>query len=207
MVGSGKMNQRSRLRSSKITHVDSRRIEQALASGSTLRQIIPLQPRKIIKKAFWGLLLVVAGWVAASFFLWRFWLVDLNLEQTRTVWTAWSLLLLMLILWRTAYQIMYFFTYHYSIDNRNFTIRKGILAKHEINLPLSKVTDVYIDQDLLDVVFGLYDLHISSPTEQSGRVAHIDGIDKRGAVQLRNLLLERINAADQTATSEKVRMG
>jgi hypothetical protein len=37
-------------------------------------------------------------------------------------------------------------------------------------------------------------LHISSPTEQSGRFAHVDGIDKRGAVQLRALILERINS-------------
>lgn len=199
------MNNPSRLKRSKVTHVDSKRIEQALASGRALHQIIPLQRRKVIKKAFWGLLVVFIVWAVASFCLWEFWLSGMAVEKMRTVWTAWFAILVMLVLWRTAYQIMYFSTYFYNMDDRNMTIRKGVLAKHEITLPLSKVTDVYIDQDLLDVFFGLYDLHISSPTEQSGRVAHIDGVDKRGAVQLRNLILDRINSADAALTNEKRR--
>lgn len=199
------MNQRQRLKSSKITHVDTRRIEQALDAGMNLRQIIPLQPRKIIKKTFWGLIVVVTGWVCCSVLLWQFVLPSLNAEETRTVWTSWALVLLMLVLWRSGYQMLYFLTYHYTVDSKNISIRKGVLAKKEITLPFSKVTDVYIDQDLLDVVFGLYDLHISTPTEQSGKVAHIDGIDKRGAVQLRNLLLEKINSADASSNSDKKR--
>jgi uncharacterized membrane protein YdbT with pleckstrin-like domain len=196
------MSQRSRLKSKKISHVDTRRIEQALSSGSTLRQIIPLQTRKIVKKTFWGLCVVVIGWCLASLLLWKFWLENLPIEQTRVVWTSWALFLVVLILWRTAYQILYFITYKYSVDQSNLSITKGVLAKREITLPFSKITDVYIDQDLLDVVFGLYDLHISSPTEQSGRVAHIDGIDRRGAVQLRTLILEKINANDASSREE-----
>jgi hypothetical protein len=46
------------------------------------------------------------------------------------------------------------------------------------------------------VVFGLYDVHMSTPTESSGQFAHIDGVDKAGSQQLRALLLERIHAAE-----------
>ena len=178
----------------KIASVELRRIDQALKTGLPLRRIIPLQPRKVIKKAFWGIIVVITGWSVASFVLWHLWLSTAPIEHTRTVWTAWALALLMLLLWRTAYHILYFVSYFYDVDAKNMLIRKGVIAKKEITLPFSKITDVYIDQDILDVVFGLYDLHISSPTEQSGRFAHVDGIDKRGAVQLRALILERINS-------------
>lgn len=177
----------------KVAHVELRRVEQALKSGMPLRRIIPLQPRKVIKKAFWGLLVVLFAWAIISFGLWHFWLSTAPIEKTRAVWTSWALVLLVLVLWRTGYHILYFFSYFYDVDDKNMHIRKGVVAKKEITLPFSRITDVYIDQDMLDVIFGLYDVHMSSPTEQSGRFAHIDGIDKRGAVQLRALLLDRIN--------------
>ena len=180
-------------RQSKITHVELRRVEQALKSGVPLRRIIPLQPRKVIKKSFWGLLLVVAAWSAATLLMWKFWLNEAALETTRNVWTIWVLVLVFLVLWRTGYHIVYFFSYFYDVDEKNLIIRKGILAKKEVTVPFSKITDVNVDQDILDAMFGLYDLHVSSPTAATGRFAHIDGIDRRGAVQLRALLLDRIN--------------
>lgn len=190
------MNAKASSQKLKIASVELRRVEQALKSGVPLRRIIPLQPRKVIKKAFWGIIVVLFCWAAASLALWHFWLSSAPIEQTRTVWTAWALILLVLLLWRTAYHILYFVSYFYDVEENNILIRKGIIAKKEITLPFSKITDVYIDQDLLDVVFRLYDLHISSPTEQSGRFAHIDGIDRRGAVQLRALILDRINSEE-----------
>lgn len=184
----------------KIANVELRRIDQALKTGLPLRRIIPIQPRKVIKKAFRGLIVVAIGWAATSFALWHWWLSSAPIEHTRTVWTAWALVLLMLVLWRTSYHILYFFSYFYDVDDRNIIIRKGVMAKKEITLPFSKVTDVYIDQDIPDVFFGLYDVHISSPTEQSGRIAHIDGVDKRGAVRLRALILDRINSEDEDSS-------
>ena len=50
-----------------------------------------------------------------------------------------------------------------------------------------------MDQDLFDVLFGLYDVHISTPTEQSGLFAHIDGVDKEGSQELRQFILHRMN--------------
>ena len=177
----------------KVAHLELKRVEQALKSGMPLRRIVSLQPRKVLKKAFWGLIIVLFFWTALSFAMWHLWLFDAEIEKTRTVWTAWAFILVMLVLWRTGYHILYFFSYFYDVDDKNIYIRKGIFAKKEITLPFSRITDVYIDQDVMDVLFGLYDVHMSSPTEQSGRFAHIDGVDKRGAVQLRSLLLERIN--------------
>ena len=79
------------------------------------------------------------------------------------------------------------------MDDNNIIIRIGVFAKKEITLPFEKITDVYVDQDLLDVIFGLYDVHISTPTFQSSQYAHIDGVDKEGSQKLRKMILEKIN--------------
>lgn len=177
----------------KVANVERKRLELALKSGLPLRRIVPLQPLKILKKSFWGVAVVLSIWIVASFVMWEFWLSSAQPAIVSKVWTAWAIILLVLLLWRTGYHILYYLSYFYDVDDKNVQIRKGVFAKKEITLPFSKITDVYVDQDVLDVLFGLYDLHISSPTEASGRFAHIDGIDKRGAVQLRALLLDRIN--------------
>jgi hypothetical protein len=50
-----------------------------------------------------------------------------------------------------------------------------------------------VDQDLFDVFFGLYDVHISTATATSGTRAHIDGIEKASAEEIRKLILSKIH--------------
>ena len=57
----------------------------------------------------------------------------------------------------------------------------------QIHVQYGKIQDVYVDQDLLDRILGIYDVHISSATYSSGIEAHIDGVDKVGAEGLKNL--------------------
>ena len=109
------------------------------------------------------------------------------------IWILWLLLVFLLILSRTLYEILYFVTYHYDTDDKNVMVRKGVLTKREITLPFSKITDVYVDQDIADVALGLYDVHISTPTAESGRFAHIDGLNKAGSARLRKLILDKVN--------------
>ncbi len=61
--------------------------------------------------------------------------------------------------------------------------------------------DVYLDQDVLDRVFGLWDLHISSATESSGIEAHIDGVSRENALLLREILMKAL-LPDKSAPSE-----
>ena len=49
-----------------------------------------------------------------------------------------------------------------------------------------------LTQDLLDRIFGLYDIHLSSATFSSGMEAHIDGVEKQAADGLRKILLETV---------------
>jgi len=90
------------------------------------------------------------------------------------------------------YHKFYFKKYFYDMNDKYFIIRKGVFSTKEIILPFSKITDVYIDQDIFDKIFNLYDFHISTPTETSARFAHVDGISKEDSEKMKNLVLEEI---------------
>lgn len=184
------------------------RIEQLEGSAETplpssaelhppLHRTIPLRYRKIVKKNIRSILLLCVGWCLISFALAAFsgtsWLAPRLGLAPRTIWLGWSAVLVLALSWRCAYQLLYFLTYFYDMDDNNFIVRKGVIAKREITIPFNKVTDVYVDQDMLDVMLGLYNVHISTPTVESGQFAHIDGLNRRGAVELRRLVLNRIN--------------
>jgi uncharacterized membrane protein YdbT with pleckstrin-like domain len=102
------------------------------------------------------------------------------------------------------YELLYYLNYHYDMDDRNVLIRKGIVAKREITLPFSKITDVYVDQDVADVVLGLYDIHISTPTVESGRFAHIDGLNRKGATEIRKLILDHVHSYTSLGGKESI---
>ena len=169
---------------------------------ATLRETIPLQKSKIVKKSIGGVLtlLVLVG------FLSIFIVVLFNTEPDKLppimrlirsiLLVALPVVIGLLLCSVPVYQYYYWKRYFYDVDERNIVIRKGVIAQKEITLPFNRVTDVYVDQDLFDAIFGLYDVHISTPTEESGQFAHIDGVDKEGSRQLRQMILERINRED-----------
>jgi len=94
------------------------------------------------------------------------------------------------------YQTLYFNNYFYDLTPDGLVISKGVLGRWAITLPPNKVQDVYLDQDLLDRLFGLYDLHLSSATEVSAREAHIDGVSAQDAQALRNLFLQWLSGKE-----------
>lgn len=93
------------------------------------------------------------------------------------------------------YVTYYIKTYLYSDDGDFLTIKKGVFAPTEIHVQYMKIQDVYVDQDILDRIMGLYDVHISSATYSSGMEAHIDGVEKLAAEGLKNLLLGKIKGS------------
>lgn len=167
-----------------------------------LREDIPLRYRKIIKKSvgqFVRILVLATIATVAFFFIYdtiaagKSHAAQVLLEREDSVLAFWMLCMGLWVLWAPFYQYLYFLSYYYDMDDKNVVIRKGVLVKKEIILPFSKITDVYVDQDAADVVLALYDVHISTPTVSSGEFAHIDGVDRKGASKLRQLILDRIN--------------
>lgn len=90
-------------------------------------------------------------------------------------------------------QIWYFKTYYYDFTPEHIIIRKGTIARNEVLFAYDKIQDIYISQDTLDRVLGLYDVHLSSATFTSSQLAHIDGVDKNAAEGIKAELLTMIN--------------
>ena len=161
---------------------------------SKTREQFPLSYKKIIKKtmastiAITILLLVIWGFLA--FMLG-------SVGQDAIGWLGAATFgifgfLFVVILLTYLYQRWYFAVYFYDLTPDFIQIKKGPITPREITIPYERIQDVYVDQDLLDRIFGLYDVHLSSATVSSGMEAHIDGVEKQAADGLRGILLETV---------------
>ena len=99
------------------------------------------------------------------------------------------------------YVSAYIKRYYYDANEQFLTIQKGVFAPSEIHVPYGKIQDVYVDQDILDRMMGLYDVHVASATRASGIEAHIDGVDEATAESLKNFLLNKIQFGGPQAPS------
>ncbi|HEV7424033.1 MAG TPA: PH domain-containing protein, partial [Candidatus Paceibacterota bacterium] len=94
--------------------------------------------------------------------------------------------------------------YYYDCGEQFITIKKGVFAPTEIHVQYQKIQDVYVDQDILDRMMGLYDVHIASATVLSGIEAHIDGVNFEVAEGLKNLILAKIHGASNPTSQMPV---
>lgn len=160
---------------------------------SKTREKYPLSKKKIIKKTIsgmiaWTFLLVIAYlvltvviWVASG---------DLSLIGLTTL--GFFSLIIIISGIEFLYQRWYFAVYYYDLAPDYIVIKKGPITPREITIPYERVQDIYVDQDILDRIFGLYDVHLSSATISSGMEAHIDGVEKAAADGLKGVLLNTV---------------
>ena len=160
---------------------------------SKTRDRFPLSYKKIIKK-------VISGTVAYLLlfgFLGLF-LVPLLFTSQAPLASIGLILgfllffIIIILIIQYLYQRWYFAVYFYDLTDDYIVIKKGPITPKEITIPYERVQDVYVDQDIFDRIFGLYDVHLSSATISSGMQAHIDGVEKVAADGLRNELLSII---------------
>jgi membrane protein YdbS with pleckstrin-like domain len=166
-----------------------------IASSET-RTKYPLSNKKPIKKTVsssLGLLIGVAtiySMVAIPFNIYFS-----NTPSTIGTVLMFILVYIVLLISQYFYEVLYFQKYYYDCTSEFVVIRKGVVSTREITIPYERIQDVYVDQDVLDRMFGLYDVHISSATVSSGFEAHIDGVEKDGANGLRQLILSSIKSS------------
>lgn len=147
----------------------------------------PLERRKIIKKTVsWSfgmflLFILIPLWL--NIFLWDLYTIPLIIIDV-------FFLLYPLIRW--IYEREYYKKYFYDIRNDFLVIKKGVFTPTETILAYDKLQDVYVDQDIFDRIFNLYDVHVSTATVKSGFNAHIDGVNKEKANIFREMILKNI---------------
>lgn len=170
-------------------------------TSSPTREKYPLSPKKIVKKTIGNaigyfflllFLLFMVGGISAG-------IMSDNHQDTSIILGFLSLsfviflvLLFSCIILSYFYQRWYFAVYFYDVLEDYIVIRKGPIAPREITIPWERIQDVYVDQDVIDRMFGLYDVHLSTATIASGMQAHIDGVEKQAADGLREVLLDKI---------------
>jgi membrane protein YdbS with pleckstrin-like domain len=164
-------------------------------TASKTRDQFPLSPKKIIKKT----LASVIAWIIVFLILYGF-LIFILIASSKTIGIIPSLIgigllgvLCVLTLLTYLYQRWYYNVYFYDLTPDYIVIRKGPITPREITIPYERIQDVYVDQDIFDRIFGLYDVHLSSATVSSGMEAHIDGVEKPAADGLRTLLLKTVS--------------
>lgn len=167
---------------------------------SKTREQFPLSEKKPLKKTVPSIIatvvlfvIIFASGIFCSVFLnWSF--------STIFMWIVLIAIFLAIACFLTyQYQVWYFQVYFYDLTDDFIIIRKRVFTPREITIPYERVQDVYVDQDLIDRIMGLYDVHLSSATITSGMEAHIDGVEKEAADGLRKIILDKV--------SEKIKKG
>lgn len=168
---------------------------------STLQLQFPLSPRKFWKKmlpklvGFIFIPLIFLGIIFPFFFFASgSQKTDIGITLLFAV-IGGLILYLMLVLPYAWYVKTYIKRYYYSGEEHFITIKKGVFAPAEIHVQWQKIQDVYVDQDILDRIMGLYDVHIASATAASAIEAHIDGVDQAAAEGLKQFLLNKVSNA------------
>ena len=147
----------------------------------------PLQPSKVVKKTIsavivWAIVFLVIL-IPAHIYLWT---------TLSSLLVILDILALLVIVVQPLYQYLYYKDYFYDVAKDFLTIKKGVLTPRETILNYDKIQDVYVDQDILDRLFGLYDVHVSTATALSLAAAHIDGVNHDNATTIRELILSKI---------------
>ncbi len=158
-----------------------------MAEQLTTIQQYPLEKRKVTKKT----INAIIGWLIL------FLVIFLPLHIF--VWNYYSTLLIivdvifvLILIIEPIYQYWYYKTYFYNVRSDFLVIKKGVIMPRETILNYDKLQDVYMDQDLLDRMFSLWDVHVSTATTMSGAEAHIDGVNHDNAIAIRELILSKI---------------
>lgn len=162
---------------------------------SKTREQFPLSPKKIVKKTITSTIAII---IILLFGLGMSAFAVGSIDQKMLGWLGAATivifgLLFLVILLTYLYQRWYYAVYFYDLTPDYIVIKKGPITPREITIPYERVQDVYVDQDLLDRIFGLYDVHLSSATISSGMEAHIDGVEKPAADGLRAMLLQTVS--------------
>jgi membrane protein YdbS with pleckstrin-like domain len=165
----------------------------------SFKERYPLSQKKIIKKTalsalyFEGVTLFGAFWVISVLFVANFTSGLLLIGLLGAI-----VIQAVIVLACYFYHKRYIALYYYNLTDKYLIIRKGIFGLQEITVPIERIQDVYVDQDALDKFFDIYDVHISTATATSTARAHIDGVDKKVAGELRELILNRLHQAPRS---------
>lgn len=164
---------------------------------------LPLSKKKIVKKsinAFGIIPFIIVGFIPIFAFV----IIAGDIEVPLNIWVAivfWTVIPALLILTIVVgYQYLYYKFYYYNFQDDTAEIKKGVISVATGHVRYSKIQNIYVDQDLLDRIFGLYDVHYETAGERSGFYSHVDGLTKENSDKLVTFLNQRLLNKDVSST-------
>ncbi|HEY4475377.1 MAG TPA: PH domain-containing protein, partial [Candidatus Paceibacterota bacterium] len=144
-------------------------------------QNLPLSPRKVAKKFLarnWTFILVILFVVFGFSFTSN--LIESTADregvQLSFLFPFYVPLIFFLILFIClVYEYLYYRLYYYNFESDSAEIRKGVISRATGHVRYDRLQNIYVDQDVLDRIFGLYDVHYETAGEKSGFYSHVDG--------------------------------
>lgn len=146
-------------------------IKKTLESATHLSLIIPLLP---------GIMLILLGILVP------------DLRAYGLIASIGFVLFILPIIVAYIYQVYYYKLYFYDFNEDGAEITKGVISKSTGHVRYERIQNIFVDQDVLDRIFGLYDVHYETAGERSGIYSHVDGLNKENADKLVEFLNNQI---------------
>ncbi len=156
---------------------------------------LPMERKKIIKKTLESfplfiLFFIIGGTLVGFSFL---------LPELKSWWlSAIGIALAILpIVAMYIYQTYYYKLYFYNFEDASAQIRKGVISRNTGHVRYERIQNIYVDQDILDRIFGLFDVHYETAGETSGLYSHVDGLNKENSNKLVAFLNDKLKSDDK----------
>jgi|GEM_PF-6373576 len=165
-----------------------------------LKKSFPLPMRSIFRESF--------KWLALSatvlcFLIYAYYIKSQNqnfnpsIAYQKTFIYIFFLIILIALL-RLLYQFIYHKTYSYGIETGHLVVTHGIFHRQRSSFPIDSISDILLDRNIIDMVFGLYTVFISTASSEiytnSNGPTIIKNMKQKDAAQLQNFLTELIRA-------------
>lgn len=152
---------------------------------------LPLEKKKIIKKTLESLPLGIYIFAFSIFVIKLASAEDINLNVNQLLIFAICFFIAYVVM-SYFYNLLYYKAYFYDFLDDKAKISKGVLSKSTGFVKYEKIQNIYIDQDFLDRIFGLFDVHYETAGENSNIYSHVDGLNEKNADKLTDFLNEKV---------------
>ncbi len=137
-------------------------------------QNLPLSPLKVVKKT-------IRRWLFWALFVLPFLYLSISSWYGISMFGVAFLLLLPIMFVIVIYEYYYYKLYYYNFAEDRAEIRKGVISRATGHVHYERLQNIYIDQDFLDRIFRLYDIHYETAGKTSDFYSHVDGLNKINA--------------------------
>jgi len=158
---------------------------------------LPLERKKIIKKTLESFPLFILFFILSGALVgFSFLLPELKLWWLSVIEIA---LAILPIVGMYIYQTYYYKLYFYNFEDASAQIRKGVISRNTGHVRYERIQNIYIDQDILDRIFGLFDVHYETAGETSGIYSHVDGLNSANSEKLVEFLNNKLYGQNKQA--------